>query len=229
MVASAPDSTSLPLAVFGGTFDPVHFGHLRVAWEAAEFLAAEVRMMPANVPPHRPQPVASAEQRLAMLRVALKNQDRLILDDRELRREGPSYTVDTLIDLRKEVGQKRAVVMLVGADAWSGLASWHRWKDLFELAHVGVLTRAGHEAHESPELARFVSARRIGRVTDLNRSAAGLVIDVPVSALEISATRIRNDLAAGREPRFLVPSELLADSALLEPYRNAAAPSRRGS
>lgn len=228
MTAGVPDPASRPLAIFGGTFDPVHLGHLRVAWEAAEFLDAEVRMMPANVPPHRPQPVASAEQRLAMLRAALKGQDRLILDDRELRREGPSYTVDTLIELRKEAGQNRTVVMLVGADAWSGLTSWDRWRELFGLAHIGVLTRAGHEVNESPELTGFASERRTERVVDLTRSAAGLVIDIPVSALEISATRIRNDLAAGHEPRFLVPSELLADSALLEPYRSVETQSRNG-
>ncbi|MGB0135325.1 nicotinate-nicotinamide nucleotide adenylyltransferase, partial [Dokdonella sp.] len=131
-----PDSASRPLAIFGGTFDPVHLGHLRVAWEASEFLNAEVRMMPANVPPHRPQPVASAEQRLAMLRAALVGQDRLVLDDRELRREGPSFTVDTLVELRREVGHERSIVMLVGADAWSGLANWNRWQELFGLAHI---------------------------------------------------------------------------------------------
>lgn len=216
-----------PLAILGGTFDPVHLGHLRVAWEAAEFLDADVHMMPANVPPHRSQPVASARQRVAILRAALQGQDRLLLDERELKRDGPSYTVDTLIELRKEIGPERAVVLLVGADAFSGLASWHRWQALFELAHIGVLTRAGHEVTESPELAEQTRNRRAVSVAELRQSAAGLVIDIRVSALEISATHIRNELAAGREPRYLVPAEVLADRTLLAAYRANASPHER--
>lgn len=207
-----------PLALLGGTFDPVHLGHLRVAWEAAEFLEAEVHLMPANVPPHRPQPVASAAQRLAMLRAALQGQDRLLADDRELHREGPSYTVDTLIGLREEIGTTRPVVLLVGADAWSGLSSWHRWQELFGLAHIGVLTRAGHEAREPAELQQQVARRRSTRVADLLAAPAGLVIDIRVSALEISATQVRSELAAGRRPRYLVADALLADPSLLSPY-----------
>ncbi|MCB1578527.1 MAG: nicotinate-nucleotide adenylyltransferase [Xanthomonadales bacterium] len=210
-----------PLALFGGTFDPVHLGHLRVAWEAAEFLDAEVRLMPANVPPHRPQPVASAAQRLGMLRAALQGQDRLLADDRELHREGPSYTVDTLVGLRKEIGATRPVVLLVGADAWSGLPRWHRWQALFGLAHIGVLTRAGHEACEPDELQQQVATRRTSSTADLLAAPAGRVIDIRVSALEISATEVRNELAAGRQPRYLVPDALLADPSLLSVYLSA--------
>ena len=208
-----------PLAIFGGTFDPIHLGHLRVAWEAGEFLDAEVRMMPASVPPHRPQPVATAEQRMAMLRAALQGQEHLIPDDRELRREGPSYTVDTLIDLRKEIGPDRPVILLVGADAWSGLPAWHRWQELFELAHLGVLTRAGHVANESAELSAVAQDRRVSSAADLRKAAFGSIVEIRVSALEISATHIRTELAAGRDPRYLVPDSLLADPRLLDPYR----------
>jgi nicotinate-nucleotide adenylyltransferase len=207
-----------PLAILGGTFDPVHLGHLRVAWEAAEFLDAEVRLMPANVPPHRPQPVASAAQRVAMLRAALQGQERLLLDERELHRDGPSYTVDTLIGLREEIGNMRPVVLLVGADAWSGLPSWHRWQELFGLAHVGVLTRAGHEIVEPDALATLTSMCRTSDAGDLSRAASGRVIHIRVSALEISATQVRREIAEGRQPRFLVPDSLLSDSSLLSPY-----------
>ncbi len=213
------DKLTRPLGILGGTFDPVHLGHLRVAWEAAEFLGADVHMMPANVPPHRPQPVASAEQRVAILRAALHGQDRLILDERELRRAGPSYTVDTLIELRKEIGLIRPIVLLVGADAFSGLTNWHRWQMLFDLAHIGVLSRAGHEIIESPELGEEIRTRRIVSSSDLQKNACGSVIEIRVSALEISATFIRRELAAGRESRYLVPSELLSDARLLAPYR----------
>lgn len=208
-----------PLAILGGTFDPVHLGHLRVAWEAAEFLNADVHLMPANVPPHRKQPVASAEQRVAILRAALQGQNRLLLDERELCREGPSYSVDTLIGLRQEIGLSQSVVLLVGADAYSGLPSWHRWRELFDLAHIGVLTRAGHELTESAELAQATRERRISTIAEIHQRPVGAVIDIRVSALEISATHIRNELAAGREPRYLVPASLLADSDLLAPYR----------
>ena len=191
-----------PLAILGGTFDPVHLGHLRVAWEAAEFLDAEVRLMPANVPPHRAQPVANAQQRVALLRAALAGQSRLRLDERELHRQGPSYTVDTLIELREEIGSIQSVVLLVGADAWAGLPNWHRWRELFELAHIGVLSRAGHEISESEALAAATRARRISDPFVLARSGAGQVIEIRVSALEISSTHIRHELASGRQPRF---------------------------
>jgi nicotinate-nucleotide adenylyltransferase len=207
-----------PLAILGGTFDPVHLGHLRVAWEAAEFLDAEVRLMPAHVPPHRAQPVADAQQRVALLRAALAGQSRLQLDERELHRQGPSYTVDTLIELREEIGMMQSVVLLVGADAWAGLPDWHRWRDLFELAHIGVLSRAGHEISESEALAAASRARRTIDPSALARSAAGQVIEIRVSALEISSTHIRNELADGRQPRFLVPDGLLVEPSLLAPY-----------
>lgn len=212
-------ATDRPLAILGGTFDPVHLGHLRVAWEAAEFLGADVHLMPANVPPHRAQPVASAAQRVAILRAALQGQDRLILDERELLRAGPSYTVDTLIALRMEIGATRPVVLLVGADAFSGLPSWHRWRELFDLAHIGVLTRAGHEIIESAELSGQIATRRTASIADLRQRAFGRVIEIRVSALEISATHIRNELAAGREPRYLVPAGVLAEPELLAQYR----------
>src|SRR6185436_6697301 len=113
---SRPDAAMRPLAIFGGTFDPVHLGHLRVAWEMSEALDAELHMLPAHVPWHRAQPVASAEQRLRMLELALAGQDRLVADARELRRPGPTYTIDTLLELRREIGKERPLVVVVGAD-----------------------------------------------------------------------------------------------------------------
>jgi len=210
-----------PLAIFGGTFDPVHLGHLRVAWEAAEQLDADVHLMPACVPPHRPQPVASAEQRVAMLRAALAGQTRLGLDERELRRAGPSYTIDTLIELRNGIGQARPLVLLVGADAWAGFPTWHRWRELFAFAHIAVLTRGGHHVGEPAELAVEADTRRTRDVADIGNSASGHVIELRVSVLDISATRIRADLAEGREPRWLLADAVLADPLLLAPYRRA--------
>lgn len=208
-----------PLAIFGGTFDPVHVGHLRAAWEASEALDAEVHIVPAKIPPHRPQPVASAAERVAMLRAALAGQDRLQLDLRELEREGPSYTFDTLASLRKEIGDERPLVLLIGADAFAGLSEWHRWRELFELAHMCVLTRPAQIPAMPDSLAAEVAARKTSDIAGLREAASGKVLDMVVSALGISATRIRGLLAEGRVPRWLVPQALLDGPALLRPYR----------
>lgn len=208
-----------PLGIFGGTFDPVHLGHLSVAWEAAELLDAEVSLLPDSIPPHRPPPIARVEQRVAMLRAALQGQSRLQLDTRELARSGPSYTVDTLHELRAEHGP-RPLIWLVGADAFAKLATWHRWHELFTLAHIGVLSRPGVPASLPAELEREVAGRRVSDAASLHASPAGKVIQLAVTPLEISATRIRELLAAGRDPRYLLPAGLFSDPALLSAYRH---------
>lgn len=208
-----------PVAIFGGTFDPVHLGHLRAAWEASEQLDADVRMMPAHVPPHRPPTRASAGQRVAMLRAALEGQDRLQLDTRELKREGPSYSVDTLLDLRRELGPETPLVLLVGADAFAGLDRWDRWRRLFDLAHIGVLTRPGADTRPGPELRAEIEARHCDTPGQLREAPSGRVVQLPVTALDISASAIRAQLAAGRSPRYLLPEALLRDPALLDCYR----------
>ena len=217
-----------PIAILGGTFDPVHNAHLRVAWEAGEALDAEVRMMPANVPPHRPPPVASAEQRVALLRAALAGQSRLRLDERELRRPEPSYTVHTLREMRVEFGVGRPLILLVGADAFAGLPTWREWRALFDLAHIVVLTRPGHGFSPSPELETEIAARRAFDVAALRSSASGKVFDLAVTPLEISASAVRALLASGRQPHWLVPDALLVDASLLEPYRRAGQPAAFG-
>lgn len=208
-----------PLAIFGGTFDPVHVGHLSVAWEASELLDADVHLMPASVPPHRPPPTASAAQRVAMLRAALQGQSRLMLDDRELQRTGPSFTIDTLAELRAEQGD-RPLVLLIGADAFAGLPVWHRWHELFELAHIGVLNRPGVDAPLPDALRQVVDPRRIDDTGQLHRAPAGKVIELAVTPLEISATRVRELLAEGRDPRYLLPAGLFDYAQLLSPYRH---------
>jgi nicotinate-nucleotide adenylyltransferase len=207
-----------PLAIFGGTFDPIHLGHLSVAWEASELLDAEVRLMPASIPPHRSSPTASAPQRVEMLRAALRGQSRLSLDTRELDRSGPSYTVDTLHEFRQEFGA-RPLVLLLGADAFAGLRSWHRWRELFDVTHIGVLNRPGVDACIPVELERAVASRRTDDPAVIGAQPAGRVIELAVTPLEISATRIRELLAAGRDPRYLLPAGLFDDPALLAPYR----------
>ncbi|RUL62520.1 nicotinate-nucleotide adenylyltransferase [Dyella dinghuensis] len=212
-----------PLALFGGTFDPIHIGHLSVAWEASELLDAEVRLMPASVPPHRSAPTATAEQRVEMLRAALRGQSRLTLDTRELDRSGPSYTIDTLEELREEFGD-RPLVLLLGADAFAGLRSWQRWRDLFDVTHIGVINRPGVDTFRSVELERAVAPRRTDDPSVVRSQPAGRVIELTVTPLEISATRIRELLAAGRDPRYLLPAGLFDDPSLLAPYRELSSP-----
>jgi nicotinate-nucleotide adenylyltransferase len=208
-----------PLAIFGGTFDPIHLGHLCVAWEASELLDADVLVMPSGIPPHRPPPIASAQQRLAMLQAALRGQSRLALDTRELLRGGPSYTIDTLKQLRAEQG-RRPLVLLLGADAFAGLPDWRGWRELFALAHIGVLTRPGEQAVLPEQLQREACGRYVDDATSLRAAPAGRVIALSVTPLEISATRIRELLAAGREPRYQLPAAFFDERALLNPYRS---------
>ncbi|SRR5579885_1362230 len=212
-------NSTRPLAILGGTFDPVHLGHLRAAWEAGEALDAEVRLIPTNVPPHRPVPIANAQQRAAILRAVLVGQDRLKLDTRELDRDGPSYTFDTLTSLREEIGAQRPLVLLIGADAFALLPTWHRWRELFDLSHIGVLTRPGHVPPLPEELSEAITSRETMGVQALRESAAGRVLRIAITPLEISATKIRGLLREGGEPRWLLPDALLADPELLAPYR----------
>ncbi len=214
----SPSVPQVPLAILGGTFDPVHIGHLRVALEAADALGAELRLMPASIPPHREQPIATGPQRVAILQAALAGQHRLRLDERELSRPGRSYTIDTLIELRDEIGADRSLVLLLGRDAFCGLPSWHRWRDLFDYAHIGVLSRPGHVSAMPDELASEVSSRFIPAASLVDHCAFGKVFDIAVSPLEISATAIRELLAHGSDPRYLLPDAVVNDSSLLEPY-----------
>jgi len=209
----------LPIALFGGTFDPIHLGHLRVAWEAMELLGAEVRLIPSGQPPHRTHPVASVTHRVDMLRLALGGQDRLVLDEREVRRLGPSYTIDTLLDFRHEFGQSQSLILLVGADAFAGLPSWKYWRELFDLAHVGVLARSGYSGLWPSDLASEATMRITTEVMKLHHSPAGYVYHLHVSALDISASTIRALLKSGRSPRYLMPDALLTDPTLLKPYQ----------
>jgi nicotinate-nucleotide adenylyltransferase len=214
-----------PIAILGGTFDPVHNAHLRVAWEVAEAFDAEVRLLPAHVPPHRPPPVANATQRVALLRTALAGQARLQLDERELQRASPSYTVDTLREFRAEFGASRSLILLLGADAFAGLPTWHEWRALFDLAHIAVLTRPGHTAALSAELENEIAPRRVPDIRTLHDSPHGKLLAFAVTPLEISASMVRALLAAGREPRWLIPGVLFKDPGLLAPYRPCIQPS----
>jgi nicotinate-nucleotide adenylyltransferase len=197
-------------ALLGGTFDPIHHGHLRAALDVAETCDCIVHLVPAARPPHRETPLAAGADRLRMLELATTDQPRLLVDDREFRRDGPSFTVDTLDDLRSEFGAAEPLLLLLGVDAFAGLSTWSRWTEIFRLAHVGVMTRPGHAPVFDAEVAAEWHARRAGSVASLALQPAGLVLPIEVTPLAISSTGLRARLAAGRGIDYLVPPAVAA-------------------
>jgi nicotinate-nucleotide adenylyltransferase len=196
------------LGVLGGAFDPVHIGHLRGAIAVREQLGLErVDLLPAAQSPLKGAATVTAADRLAMLEAAVLNVPGLGVDARELSREGPSYTVDTLIELRGEVGQARPLIWIVGTDILPALPKWSRWQQLLDLAHLVILERPGAD---SPPLAvtRWLDQHRIDQSALLTAAAGGVVtLDQPV--LDIASSDIRALLAAGRDPRFLLPEVVM--------------------
>lgn len=198
------------LGVYGGTFDPVHFGHLRTAFEVRERLGlSELRLIPCHLPPHRGEPTAAPEQRLEMLRLAVAGEPSFRIDTRELDREGPSYMVDTLTSIRGEIGDA-PLCLVVGTDAFLGLASWRRWRDLFDLAHLVIVLRPGYEAQPEAQIASFIEGRTAASAEVLRERPCGLVFRQEVTLLDISATCIRRMIAEGRSPRYLLPDAVWA-------------------
>lgn len=197
------------IGILGGTFDPVHFGHLRPALEVQQALGLDaVRLVPCHVPPHRPQPQASPQQRLAMLQAAIAGHPVFTVDERELARPGPSYTLDTLVSLRAEFSAA-SLVLLVGMDAFRGLATWHRWRELLDYCHMVVMTRPGAGFPEQGELADFIGLHRVRDAARLRARSTGWLLFHTVSQLDISATGIRKQLAAGQDAGFLLPDRVL--------------------
>jgi nicotinate-nucleotide adenylyltransferase len=197
------------LGILGGTFDPVHFGHLRPALDIQQALGLEeVRLIPCHIPPHRPQPVADAPMRVAMLEAAICNYPEFRIDRRELEREGPSWTFDTLTSLRTDLGAV-SLCLLIGLDAFRELPAWHRWHELINLCHMVVMTRPGSEFHPGGELEDLVNRHRIMDPAELEKHSFGRILFQDVTQLEISSTRIRSLLARGENAGFLAPEAVL--------------------
>ncbi|MGD0958942.1 MAG: nicotinate-nucleotide adenylyltransferase [Methylomonas sp.] len=194
------------IGVFGGTFNPVHFGHLRTALEVKEALnLQQLRLIPCRLPAHRQEPEVAAELRLTMLQLAIAATPGLQIDNRELERPGPSYMVDTLRSLRAESGDT-PMALVIGADAFAGLESWHDWRRLFDYAHVVVMTRPGYAEKNLPD---FFRRRLLKEPALLSAHAAGSLFFQPVTLLDISATQIRRIIAAGASAQFLLPDAVL--------------------
>ena len=205
------------VGLFGGTFDPVHIGHLRTAVELRKVLnLSEMRLIPSACPPHRTQPDSSAEHRLAMLQLAIGHvlgpntaEPKLIADDRELRREGPSYTMDTLTEVRAEVGTKTPLLLCIGMDSLIELNQWHHWRELTSMAHIVVAARPGWHLPKSGEVLEFVREHRATSIEQLQEMPAGKILMMEMTLLPISATGIRQALQRGESIRYLVPDQVI--------------------
>ncbi|WP_439107593.1 nicotinate-nucleotide adenylyltransferase [Congregibacter sp.] len=198
------------VAVFGGTFNPIHFGHLRSAVELLEALPlAQLRFMPASEPPHRESPDVAAEDRAAMVELAIAGESRFVCDRRELNRVGPSYSVDSLQEIRSELGEQRGVCLVMGCDALLGLPKWHRWEELLNLAHLVIMARPGWVLPVDGTLGELLRDHA-GRGEDLEGEPAGRVVTQTLRPQDISATNIRALLQSGFSARYLLPESVLA-------------------
>lgn len=197
---------SAMIGLFGGTFDPIHFGHLRPARAAYQRLGLScLRFILAARPPHRQPPQASVTQRLHMLKLAIQHESGFVVDERELLRQGPSYTVDSLLSLRQEFPQD-SLCLLLGADAFLGLEAWHQWQRIPQLTHIVVLHRPGWElaAHEQA-WPQGMKQRLVEDKQQLSRTDGGSLLLLELEPVDISATAIRQAVAAGDDITHSVP------------------------
>jgi len=203
--------SSAPIGILGGTFDPIHFGHLRLAEEMLELAnLRQIRFIPTGTPPHREAPKTPALHRSAMVQLAIASQPAFVLDEREVNRAAPCYTVDTLRELRAELGAAQPLCLLMGGDAFLQLHTWHEWEQLFELAHIVVGYRPGFTLEErihtaTPELRQHYQ-QRLCSVDALSQQSCGGITELAIPKLEISATDIRRRVAERRTIRYLLPS-----------------------
>lgn len=197
------------IGILGGTFDPIHIGHLRAALEVADALQLdELKLIPSARPPHREAPEVSAQNRLEMVRLAAQGVPPLTVDDRELLRDSPSWTIDTLESVRRELSPDDMLFLLLGWDAFCGLPGWQRWEEILKHCHIIVLQRPDAD-EEAPEMLRdLIAARSVTNLQALE-SAGGKIAFVWQTPLAISATQIRHLLATGRSARFLLPDAVL--------------------
>ena len=194
-----------PIGIFGGTFDPIHFGHLRTGFELSQRLQLhELRWIPSGRPGHRDAPLASPAMRLAMVRAAIEGQSGFVADDREVKRERTTFTIDTLEELRGEFPE-HPLCLILGMDAFLGLPKWHRAMELLSFCHIVVAHRPGWSLPATGPLAELVTASGVSEVAPLHTALSGRVYVHAVTQLEIASSELRAILISGGDPRFLVP------------------------
>jgi len=200
------------IGLLGGTFNPIHFGHLRMAQELADSLSlSAVKFIPSANPPHKPPPQVSAEHRAAMVQLAIAGNSQFQFDGRELSRTGASYTVDTLESLRDELGDGTSLILIMGSDAFTKFNTWHRWQEIIQLCHIALVQRPVSSNKEplTKDLETFLHNHYTEHAEDLHESSAGLVTMQAITPLEISSTAIRQALQLKHSARYLMPENVL--------------------
>lgn len=198
------------IGVLGGTFDPIHFGHIKPALELLQTLPLrEIRFILARKPPHREAPLGGAAHRWRMLKLALETQSGLAADDRELRRDGPSYTIDTVRELRAELGDQQPICLILGADAFAGFTSWRCWGEILERVHIVITARPGSALQADGEAGHLLQERRLRSAGDLARQPGGGILACSLRLLDISATAIRAAIASGEDVSDMLPQPVL--------------------
>ncbi|HEY0267982.1 MAG TPA: nicotinate-nucleotide adenylyltransferase [Methyloradius sp.] len=201
------------IGMMGGTFDPIHFGHLRMAQEVSDRLElSRIHFIPSATPPHKTQTSVSAEHRAAMVNLAIIDNAKFKLDLRELQRDGPSYSIDTLDSLRTELGNDVSICLLLGSDAFVGLNTWHRWNELLNYCHIVLVQRPHTKIQDAlpSELQTLLQNHYTEHVADLSLVSAGHITMQAITALDISATAIREEIKHGRSLRYLMPESVIS-------------------
>lgn len=199
-----------PVGIFGGAFDPVHFGHLRTGFELLQTLRlSRLHWVPTGEPRHRAHALASAALRIKMLQAAIAGEPRFVVDLREVSRQGPSYSLDTLLEFRSEYPET-PLCLILGMDAFLGLPQWHRWQELLSLAHIVVAHRPGWEPPEEGVIGALLAQRRVAAPQALMATLQGRIYVHAVTALDIASSELRRIVLAGEDPRFLVPEPVRA-------------------
>lgn len=200
--------TNQAIGILGGTFDPIHHGHLRMGLELYETLhLSKVHVIPCYEPPHRSVPIASAEQRMAMVEAAVEGEAAFFADAREIRRKGVSYTIDTLVELHQEM-PNNPLCLLVGIDAFLGFTTWHHWEEILKYAHIIVAHRPQYTLPKTGLIAEIVQSHLQQESAFIDDEPAGGIFTIPITSLEISATDIRNQISMGKNPRYLLPNKV---------------------
>lgn len=200
------------IGILGGTFNPIHFGHLRMAQELADSLHLDsVHFIPAANPPHKDAPAISAQHRAAMVQLGIAGNPAFTIDERELQRTGASYTLDTLHSLRSELGNQVSITLFMGSDAFTKFDTWHRWQEIINLCHIALVQRPqlrGHDQKLSKTLETFLHNHYTENGDDLHSQPSGYVTMRQVTALDISSTAIRHALQHGDSVRYLLPDNV---------------------
>ena len=205
------NSGSHLVGIFGGTFDPIHYGHLRIAEEIVETVGLQkMYFVPAGMPRLRHSPVASPQHRVEIVRLAIQKNSDFVLDEREIHRDGVSYSIDSVREFKQEFGEEVGLCLVLGVDAFIKLSEWNNWKELFNLCHFIISTRPGYiltSINEllPKELREECSQRWVSNTESLRKDTSGLIFIASTTMLDISATSIRADIAVGRSVRYLVP------------------------